>query len=162
MDINANTTTDMVVSHPHIDKEGNVDLTTVSTDDTKKYEEVSKSLVPGDANAILNYGAEVEKSMDKYSNDFLTSVRTFNSGEVGAQINELLTELNYIDVDELEQSGFKSFMSKIPFFKKMVMDVKSMFQKYDTVIANVDKITNKIKAGRINSLKDNTALHVSG
>ncbi|SFW87682.1 toxic anion resistance protein [Chitinophaga sancti] len=156
--INANTTTDVVIATPHIDKEGNVDLTTVTSDETKKYDEVSKSLVPGDVNAILNYGAEVEKSMDKYSNDFLTSVRTFNSGEVGGHINDLLTELNYIDVDELEQGGVKSFLSKIPFFKKLVVDVKAMFQKYDTVIANVDKITNKIKAGRINSLKDNTAL----
>lgn len=158
MDINPNTTTDIVVATPHIDREGNVDLTTVTPVESSKYAEVSRSLQPGDVNSILNYGADVEKSMDKYSNDFLSSVRTFNSGEVGNHINELLTELNYIDVDELDQSPVKSFISKIPFVKKLVVDVKKIFQKYDTVVSNVDKITNKIKAGRINSLKDNTAL----
>lgn len=56
----------------------------------------------------------VQNSMEKYSNEFLTSVRTYNSGEVGGLINELLTELNYIDVDELNQSGLQRFMSRIP------------------------------------------------
>ncbi|RYF44633.1 MAG: toxic anion resistance protein, partial [Chitinophagaceae bacterium] len=106
----------------------------------------------------LNYGVDVQNSMEKYSNEFLSSVRTYNSGEVGNHINELLTELNYIDVDELNQSGFQRFMSKIPFLNKMVFDVKKLFQKYDTVVGNIDKITNKVKAGRLNSIKDNSSL----
>jgi uncharacterized protein YaaN involved in tellurite resistance len=141
-----------------IDKEGNVDLTVLSTEDEKKYKELGKSLEPSDVNSILNYGVETQNSMEKYSNDFLSSVRTYNSGEVGGLINELLTELNYIDVNELEQSGFKSFLSKIPFLKNLVTDVKKLFQKYDVVVSNIDKITNKIKAGRLNSIKDNSSL----
>jgi uncharacterized protein YaaN involved in tellurite resistance len=150
--------TDLVVSSPRLDKEGNVNLSVVTTDDKKKYGEISKNLVPGDVNSILNYGTEVQNSMEKYSNEFLTSVRTFNSGEVGGLINDLLSELNYIDVDELEHGGFKQFLSKIPFLKKMVVDATKLFQKYDTVVNNIDKITNKIKAGRINSIKDNSSL----
>ena len=141
-----------------IDKEGNVNLTAVTPDEAKKFGEISKGLVPGDVNSILNYGAEAQNSMEKYSNDFLASVRTYNSGEVGTLINDLLTELNYIDVDELNQSPIKSFFSKIPFLSKLVTDAKKLFQKYDTVIGNVDKITNKIKAGRLNSIKDNSSL----
>jgi uncharacterized protein YaaN involved in tellurite resistance len=141
-----------------LDKEGNVDLTNISQDEVKKYGEIGKAIDPKDVNSILNYGTEVQSSMEKYSNTFLTSVRTYNSGEVGGLINELLTELNYIDVDELNQNAFTSFMSHIPFVKKLVFDAKKLFQKYDTVINNIDKITNKIKAGRINSIKDNASL----
>jgi uncharacterized protein YaaN involved in tellurite resistance len=141
-----------------LDKEGNVNLAVITPEDQKKYLEISKSLEPSDVNSILNYGIEAQNSMEKYSNDFLTSVRTYNSGEVGGLINELLTELNYIDVDELEQSGFKSFISKIPFLKNLVVDVKKLFQKYDVVVNNIDKITNKVKAGRLNSIKDNSSL----
>ncbi|WP_432712555.1 toxic anion resistance protein [Pedobacter sp.] len=141
-----------------LDKEGNVNLNAVSQEDEKKYKEIGKSLEPSDVNSILNYGVDAQNSMEKYSNDFLSSVRTYNSGEVGTLINELLTELNYIDVSELEQGGFKSFLSKIPFLKKLVVDVKKMFQKYDVVVNNIDKITNKIKAGRLNSIKDNSSL----
>ena len=141
-----------------LDKEGNVDLTMISDQEKQKYSEISKSLEPGDVNSILNYGVEAQNSMEKYSNDFLTSVRTYNSGEVGGLINELLTELNYINVDELNRSKFTSFVSSIPFLKNFVVDVKKLFQKYDVVVNNIDKITNKIKAGRLNSIKDNSSL----
>jgi len=141
-----------------IDRDGNVDLSHLSQNEIDKLSQLNRSLVVTDVNSVLNYGADLQATMEKYSNDFLTSVRTFNSGEVGTHISDLLTELNYIDVDELNQSAFKSFLSKIPLVKNLVVNVKRIFQKYDTVISNVDKISNKIKAGRINSLKDNTAL----
>lgn len=141
-----------------LDKDGNVDLSVLSPEDAGKYSELSKSLNPADVNSVLNYGVEVQNSMEKYSNEFLSSVRTYNSGEVGGLINELLTELNYIDVDELNQGAFKQFISRIPFFKKLIFDAKKLFQKYDTVVSNIDKITNKIKAGRLNSIKDNSSL----
>ena len=141
-----------------LDKEGNVDLSVITVEEKLKYKEISKSLEPSDVNSILNYGVEAQNSMEKYSNDFLSSVRTYNSGEVGGLINELLTELNYIDVDELDQNKFTSFISKIPFLKNFVVDVKKIFQKYDVVVNNIDKITNKIKAGRLNSIKDNSSL----
>ncbi|MEZ2444846.1 toxic anion resistance protein [Chitinophaga sp. RCC_12] len=157
MEANPNIT-DQTLPAVRLDKEGNVDLAVITPDDAKKYGEISKTLVTTDVNSILNYGTDVQNSMEKYSNEFLTSVRTYNSGEVGGLINDLLTELNYIDVDELNQGAVQSFISKIPFLKKLVFDAKKLFQKYDTVISNIDKITNKIKAGRINSLKDNSSL----
>ncbi|WP_114939324.1 toxic anion resistance protein [Mucilaginibacter endophyticus] len=141
-----------------VDKQGNVNLDAIPNQDLQKYGEIGKDINPSDVNSILNYGVEVQNSMEKYSNNFLTSVRTYNSGEVGGLINELLTELNYIDVDELNQNAFTSFISHIPFMKKLVVDTKKLFQKYDTVVNNIDKITNKIKAGRVNSLKDNSSL----
>ncbi|QJD96454.1 toxic anion resistance protein [Mucilaginibacter robiniae] len=141
-----------------LDKEGNVNLNQITPEDEKKYSELSKDLKPGDANAILNYGADVQQGMERYSNQFLTSVRTYNSGEVGGLITNLLTELNYIDVDELNPSPVKSFLMHIPFMKKLVVDAEKLFAKYDTVINNIDKIVNKIKAGRVNSIKDNSSL----
>ncbi|SEN14436.1 Uncharacterized conserved protein YaaN involved in tellurite resistance [Mucilaginibacter gossypiicola] len=141
-----------------VDKQGNVNLDAIPSQDLQKYGDMGKDINPADVNSILNYGVEVQNSMEKYSNNFLTSVRTYNSGEVGGLINELLTELNYIDVDELNQNAFTSFISHIPFMKKLVVDTKKLFQKYDTVVNNIDKITNKIKAGRVNSLKDNSSL----
>ncbi|EDM38212.1 tellurite resistance protein, putative [Pedobacter sp. BAL39] len=156
METNPNNTS--ALTPVKLDKDGNVDLTTITPEEQAKYQDINKSLQPSDVNSILNYGVEAQNSMEKYSNDFLSSVRTYNSGEVGGLINELLTELNYIDVGELEQSGFKSFISRIPFLKNLVVDVKKLFQKYDVVVNNIDKITNKIKAGRLNSIKDNSSL----
>lgn len=158
MNANGENNTELTLATPRIDKEGNVDLAAVSPEDAKKYAELSKDLKPGDVNAVLNYGTDVQNTMERYSNDFLQSVRVSNAGEVGGLINELLAELNYIDVDELEQGTMQRFLSKLPFLKKLVFDAKKLFQKYDTIVGNIDKITNKIKAGRLNSIKDNSAL----
>jgi uncharacterized protein YaaN involved in tellurite resistance len=141
-----------------IDKDGNVDLTRVTPTDVQKYQQMSKDLNPSDVNSVLNYGTDIQASMEKYSNQFLASVRTYNSGEMGTLVNELLTELNYIDVDELNQNAFQRFIGGIPFLKKLVFDTKKLFQKYDTVANNVDKIANKVKAGRVNAIKDNASL----
>lgn len=156
METNPNVTQDL--TPVKLDKDGNVSLDKISPQESIKYAELGKSLEPSDVNSILNYGSDAQNSMEKYSNDFLSSVRTYNSGEVGGLINELLSELNYIDISELEQSAFKNFISKIPFLKSLVVDVKKLFQKYDVVVNNIDKITNKIKAGRLNSIKDNSSL----
>jgi len=156
METNPNVTQDL--TPVKLDKDGNVSLEKISPQESVKYAELGKSLEPSDVNSILNYGSDAQNSMEKYSNDFLSSVRTYNSGEVGGLINELLSELNYIDISELEQSAFKNFISKIPFLKSLVVDVKKLFQKYDVVVNNIDKITNKIKAGRLNSIKDNSSL----
>ena len=72
-----------------LDKDGNVNTAVIPTTDQAKYGEISKALNPSDVNSILNFGSDLQGSMEKYSNDFLTSVRTFNSGEVGGLINEL-------------------------------------------------------------------------
>src|SRR5450755_3276410 len=68
---------ELAVIHPKLDKEGNVDLAVISPDDAQKYSAINQSLSPADANSIINFGSEAQNSMEKYSNDFLTSVRTF-------------------------------------------------------------------------------------
>lgn len=141
-----------------IDKDGNVNLTNATESDLSNYKSLSTQLNETDANSILNFGSEIQNSIAKQSDTFLTNVRTYNSGEVGTLINDLLTELNYVDVDQLNQSPAKRFLSKIPLLGKLVTDVKKLFQQYDKITVNVDKISNKVKAGMINSVKDNASL----
>ena len=141
-----------------ISKDGEVNLEKAATQDILLYKDITDKLVESDSNSIINFGSEIQQNISKQSDNFLNSVRTYNSGEVGSHINELLTELNYIDVEELNQSGFKKFISAIPFLKNLVTNVDKIFQKYDKVTGNIDKISNKVKAGMINSAKDNAAL----
>jgi uncharacterized protein YaaN involved in tellurite resistance len=141
-----------------IDKDGNVNLINMPQQEEANYRAISNQLNEGDVNSILNFGSEIQNSISKQSDTFLNNVRTYNSGEVGSLINDLLTELNYVDVDQLNTSPFKRFLSNIPFVKKLVVDVEKLFQKYDKITVNVDKISNKVKAGMINSVKDNASL----
>ena len=122
-----------VVSNPSklkLDRNGNIDLTQYSDQDLSKYKSLSTSLSVKEQSSILNYGANVQQNMAKYSDNFLTQVRTFDSGEVGQEINNILTELNYIDIDKLEQNTLQKILLKIPILNKLVMSVKKIYQQF--------------------------------
>ena len=141
-----------------IDKDGNVNISNISESEIINYKSITNQLNENDVNSILNFGSEIQNSISKQSDTFLNNVRTYNSGEVGTLITDLLTEINYVDIDQLEQGPVKRFFSKIPILGKLVGDVKKLFQEYDKITVNVEKISNKVKAGMINSVKDNTSL----
>ena len=144
-----------------IDESGNVNITALTPSDKERYNKLTKNIVVTDINSITNYGSELQNTMTKYSNDFLSAVRTQQSGEMGELINNLLAELDYIDVDELKApTKIKRMLRKLPIIKHMVTSVEKIMGKYDTISKNIDQITNKISATRMTSLRDNNALQV--
>ena len=142
-----------------IDDNGNINIAAISEEDKKRYSQLTRNLVVTDINSISNYGSDMQNVMGKYSNDFLTAVRTPQSGEIGALITDLLSELNYIDVDELkEPSALTKVIRKIPIINKLVKNVEKILNKYDSIAENVDTISKKIAVTRLSSLRDNNAL----
>lgn len=141
-----------------VDREGNVNLTQVSSEDRQKYELLANSIDEANPGSIVNFGAELQKTLTNQSDSFLGNVRRSNSGEVGGLINDLLVELNYVDVEELNTNKVKSFLSKLPFMKKVITQVENLFTKYDKIINNIEQISYKVNAGIITSTKDNAVL----
>ncbi|WP_185155144.1 toxic anion resistance protein [Chryseobacterium sp. c4a] len=141
-----------------VDREGNVNLTQLPSEDRQKYEILANSIDEANPGSIVNFGAELQKTLTNQSDSFLGNVRRSNSGEVGGLINDLLVELNYVDVEELNTNKVKSFLSKLPFMKKVITQVENLFTKYDKIINNIEQISYKVNAGIITSTKDNAVL----
>lgn len=141
-----------------VDREGNVNLTQLQVEERKKYEVLANSIDEANPGSIVNFGAELQKTLTNQSDSFLGNVRRSNSGEVGELINDLLVELNYVDVEELNGNKVKSFLSKLPFMKKIMTQVENLFAKYDKIINNIEQISYKVNAGIITSTKDNAVL----
>ena len=142
-----------------IDDNGNINISAISEEDKKRYSQLTRNLVVTDINSISNYGSDIQNVMGKYSNDFLTAVRTPQSGEIGTLITDLLSELSYIDVDELkEPSALTKVIRQIPILNKLVKSVDKILHKYDSIAENVDEISKKIAVTRLSSLRDNNAL----
>lgn len=143
---------------PLVDRDGNVNLTQLQIEERKKYETLADSIDESNPGSIVNFGADLQRTLSNQSDSFLGNVRRSNSGEVGELINNLLVELNYVDVDELNQNKFKSFLSKLPFMKSIVTQIENLFTKYDKIVNNIDQIAYKVNAGIITSTKDNAVL----
>ncbi|WP_267404059.1 MULTISPECIES: toxic anion resistance protein [unclassified Chryseobacterium] len=143
---------------PVIDRDGNVNLKQLQSEERRKYEVLADSIDETNPGSIVNFGAELQRTLSNQSDSFLGNVRRSNSGEVGELINNLLIELNYVDVEELNQNKFKSFLSKLPFMKSVMTQIENLFAKYDKIINNIDQISYKVNAGIITSTKDNAVL----
>lgn len=141
-----------------MDRDGNVNLSQLQVEERKKYEVLADSIDETNPGSIVNFGADLQRTLSNQSDSFLGNVRRSNSGEVGELINNLLVELNYVDVEELNQNKFKSFLSKLPFMKTLMTQVENLFAKYDKIINNIDQIAYKVNAGIITSTKDNAVL----
>lgn len=144
-----------------ISESGQINISNLSQQEIDKYSNMTKSLIVTDINSISNYGADLQNTMTKYSNDFLKSVRASQCGEVGDLINNLLQELGYVDIKDFEEtSKLKKFLRSLPLIGRMVKTVEQQLAKYDTIVNNVDAISKKITATRLLALRDNSNLQV--
>lgn len=142
-----------------VDRDGNVNLNQMQVEERQKYEALANSIDETNPGSIVNFGADLQKTLANQSDSFLGNVRRSNSGEVGEMINNLLVELNYVDVDEINnRNPVKGFLSKLPFMKKVMTQVENLFAKYDKIVNNIDQISHKVNAGIITSSKDNAVL----
>lgn len=141
-----------------INKDGEVTLGNLSLEEKQRYEVMASSIDEKNPNSIINFASDLQRTLSSQSDSFLKNVRKSDSGEVGGLINDLLVELNYVDVDELDAKGFKKFLKNIPILGKMVMNVENMFVKYDKITNNIEGISKKVNSGIINSTKDNAVL----
>lgn len=141
-----------------VDREGNVDLGHLTDEDLKKYGKVADSIDEKSASSVVNYGSELQKLLANQSDSFLTNVRKSNSAEVGELIDNLLIELNYIDIDELQGNKVKSLLGRLPFMRKIFTEFDNIFAKYDKITNNIERISQKVNAGIIISTKDNAVL----
>jgi len=142
-----------------VDRDGNVNLNQLQVQERQKYEALANSIDETNPGSIVNFGADLQKTLANQSDSFLGNVRRSNSGEVGEMINNLLVELNYVDVDEINnRNPVKGFLSKLPFMKKVMTQVENLFAKYDKIVNNIDQISHKVNAGIITSSKDNAVL----
>jgi len=141
-----------------VDRDGNVNLSQIKNEERQKFELLANSIDETNPGSIVNFGSDLQKTLANQSDSFLGNVRRSNSGEVGELINNLLIELNYVDVDEIQGSKVKGFLSRLPFMKKMMTQVDNLFAKYDKITSNIDQISHKVNAGIITSTKDNAVL----
>lgn len=127
----------------------------------KKAETIAKSIDPGNPESLSNFGVETQRKLGYYSNELLSKVKVKDSGDAGEAINELLTQINMIKIDEAENPSRASRMFRsIPFMQKFVDKSKKIASQYNSISENVDDVVIKLERTRQSILKDSTSLEV--
>lgn len=119
--------------------------------------EISKTIDPSKPDSLTNFGVETQRKLGYYSNELLTKVKAKDSGDAGTAINELLTQINMIKIDEEQKRGL---LSRLPFVNKIKDRSQRIASQYNTIAENVDDVVIKLEKTRQSIMKDSTSLEV--
>ncbi|KAJ50105.1 uncharacterized protein YaaN involved in tellurite resistance [Clostridium tetanomorphum] len=96
-----------------------------------------------DPNTILMFGKEAAEGISKVSDSLLSTMKTVNAEEAGEMIKQLTKIMDKFDIKELQDVKEPSMLQRL--FKKAKNSVELMFQKYQTMGSEVDKIYITLK-----------------
>ncbi len=89
-------------------------------------------------NSIIMFGQRASENISKISDELLNSMKAVKSEEASEMLVNLTKVMDKFDIKELEDVKGGSFVSKI--FKNVGNTVAKLFQKYDTMGYEVEKI----------------------
>lgn len=135
-----------------------IDISNYDKDVILRSKELSNELSVKDPNSIVNYGMDVQTKLSQFSSNMLENVRNVDTGSIGETIQNLMKELNYVDVEPIE-NPFIRFLSNLPIIKNLISTTKNVLSKYDEISNNLDNIILKLDKGRIYLIKDINSLN---
>lgn len=125
-----------------------MDDSVLSDEERAMVDSFSQQIDLNNTNAILKYGAGVQKKMADFSEAALENVKSKDLGEVGEMLSNVVIELKSFDAEE-ESKGFLSGL-----FKKTSNKMTSMKAKYAKAEDNVMQICKSLEAHQVVLLKD--------
>ena len=125
-----------------------MDDSVLSAEERAMGDSFSQQIDLNNTNAILKYGAGVQKKMADFSEAALENVKSKDLGEVGDMLSNVVTELKSFDAEE-ESKGFFGGL-----FKKTSNKMVSMKAKYAKAEDNVMQVCKSLEAHQVVLLKD--------
>jgi uncharacterized protein YaaN involved in tellurite resistance len=89
-------------------------------------------------NSIIQFGQKASENISKISDELLSSMKEVKAEEAGEMLVSLTKIMDKFDIKELENQKQESFMTKI--FKKAGETIAQLFQKYDTMGYEIEKV----------------------
>lgn len=126
-----------------------MDDSMLSAEEKEMVANFSQQIDLTNTNAILRYGAGVQKKMADFSETALENVKSKDLGEVGDMLSNVVVELKSFDADEEEKKGFFGNL-----FKKTENKLTTMKAKYAKAEDNVMQITKALETHQVVLLKD--------
>ncbi|MGL4762557.1 MAG: toxic anion resistance protein [Sarcina sp.] len=94
-------------------------------------------------NSIINFGQKASDNISKISDELLNSMKAVKAEEASEMLVNLTKIMDKFDVKELENAKPDSGLSKL--FKKVGNKVAELFQKYDSMGMEVQKVYVTLK-----------------
>lgn len=124
---------------------------TFSDEDQRKIDEIAKQIKPLDNDGLLLYGQQAQNKLSQFSHKMLTQVQSKDVGPIGNSLRNLMNKLKEVNPDELQKQN-QSRLKRI--FRRAERSVNEMFSKYQSVGAQVDRISVELQKSQNMLMKD--------
>ncbi|MGL6174694.1 MAG: toxic anion resistance protein [Cellulosilyticaceae bacterium] len=104
----------------------------------KEVQDMTGEINIEDMNSIIIFGQRASENISKVSDELLNSMKSIKAEEAGEMLVHLTKIMDKFDIKELENVKGGSMLSKI--FKSVGDSVAKLFQKYDTMGYEVEKV----------------------
>ncbi|MGK9044038.1 toxic anion resistance protein [Mammaliicoccus vitulinus] len=122
-----------------------------SDEDQRKINEIAKQIKPLDNDGLLLYGQQAQSKLSQFSHQMLTQVQSKDVGPIGSSLRNLMNKLKEVNPDELQKQN-QSRLKRI--FRRAERSVNEMFSKYQSVGAQVDRISVELQKSQNMLMKD--------
>ena len=136
------------VTNEKIEQSLNYDV--LSQAEKEAIDEFNKKIDINDATQILQYGAQAQTKISKFSDSVLDDVKTRNAGEVGDLLASLVSEIKSFDTDISKSNA--TGIEKLFFNAKKQLD--KITAKYSKIETNIDRIEKDLEGHKLQMLKD--------
>ena len=151
----------VVEEHKQLVRVSNTGVVDLSSVDSEKIESLRVKAEAITNDNILTLGSKAQSGMSGAADRFLEKVRATDVNVLGNTLMDLKKEINQIDLGALQPMGpVKRFIYSLPGMKKMRGSIANMFDKYDYIGENVNKIVNTFVTGQVEIVKDNEGLSI--
>lgn len=128
-------------------------LDRLSEEDQEKARQLASQIPTGSYEAILTYGANAQTALSAFSNKMLDHVQSKDIGPVGDILKDLMTKLNELDPEDLQQEKPKGLRK---LFGKVQKSIQEMMSKYTKLSTQIDRIGVQLehsKRGLVDDVK---------
>lgn len=145
------------------DLEAVVVVKNLSPEDTKKVEEIKKTLNTDNSQTITQFGLGVQNDIASFSDSVLAGIRTKDTGEVGDVLTKMVKNVQSVNVDNLDitsTQGAIGLLAKIPLIGGLFDELGNFISGYESVKGKLDDIVNELNAERVKLIKDSATLGI--
>lgn len=131
-------------------------------DEIESFEEITKDLCVEDPNSILNYGSDLRNAAEQAADSLLKTTNSGDSGDIGVSLNNLLSRLGSIKLDDPGQTSKwkRSLCKRVPFLKSIIVNYKKLVSQYESVGTIFDNIKEDVRSIKLETMEANNSLKV--
>lgn len=120
-------------------------------EDLKKINEIKDKIEPLNNDTLIQYGANAQQALSKFSHQMLNEVQSKDVGPIGDTLEDLMKKLKEVDPEELS-SKKKNMFSRL--FRRVKKSVNEIVSKHQSVASQVDRISIQLEHAKEVLTKD--------